>query len=274
MRKTRAVLLGTNAYPFLIRYWYELFTRFWENEVDKVYIAVSKPEHKSVWPYFRKLLHSHPKIEVFETGKMWPMSINEVAREIKEDLIWIPHDDTFVFKRGVLDRYFDIVEKTGKVITPLTQIYSEPAYVNDLLLRKYGGQLPINVPETGEVGFSFYCNMFFVTRELMNKTSMDFGELHVKEGEIFEPLSHSPLEKNVDSDTNFKFELELLFAGAEFIGIPKMEVAGVYNDPSPIASLQSMKENKQGPFSHYAGWVHLQTMAYHIYGLHHSHSFA
>lgn len=268
MRKTRAVLLGTNAYPFLIRYWYELFDKVWQDEVDMVYIAVSKPEHESAWGYTKKVLSSHPKIRLFETNTDWPKSINTVVREVKEDLLFVPHDDTFIFKKGVLDKYFKIVEKTGKVVTPITHIFTPQDLVRELMKVKYPNQVPFENDEyVTETGYSFYCNFFFVDMDLMRQTSMDFGEWHVNIGEYEPLLDWAPLTTNFGADTNFKLCLELLRAGAEFYAIPKCEIATIYNSPEPLETLKEMLEPVIGKFDRSNGWIHLQTMAYHIYGL-------
>lgn len=267
MRKTRAVLIGTNAYPFLMRYWYEIFTRKWQDEVDKVYIAISNPEHKSAWLNTRKLLQSHPKIEVVETNTNWPDSINAVAKTITEDLVLLAHDDTFIFKPGVLTKYFDMCEEENKVITPITPIFTPKDLVEELMQKKYPEQLPLRVEETGETGYSFYCNMCILPRELMAKTSIDFGEWHVLRGEYCDLLDWTPIVNDFKADTNFLFMLELLKAGAHFHAIPKMEIATIYNFPDPISELLRLKKEKIGPFGDDSGWIHLQTMAYHVYGL-------
>lgn len=264
---TRAVLIGTNAYPFMMRYWFELFMAYWQDEVDMVYIAISNAEHKSAWLNTRSLLMSHPKIRVVETEKSWPDSINTVAKDIKEDYIAVLHDDTFIFKKGVFNRYFEICEKENKVVTPITPIFTPKDLVEELLQKNFPEQLPLRVELTGEEGYSFYCNMFFLSRELLNKTSMDFGAWKVEKGHYSEHLDWTPIVKDFAADTNFLLELELLKAGAYFHAIPKMEIATVYNHSDPLEGLKKIEQEGEGPFDGETGWIHLQTMAYHIYGL-------
>jgi hypothetical protein len=267
MKKTRAVAMGTNAYPFLMRYWYEIFTQIWQDEVDRVYIIVSQPEHASTWGYTKSLLSSHPKIKLIETNGSWPASINFGTKQIQEDLVFICHDDTFIHKKGVLSKYFDIVEKENKVVTPITPIFAPQYTIEEILKYNFPKQLPIEVKETGEIGWSFYANMLFISRELLFKTSIDFGEYHRSIGQYCNLLNWTPLTQPWGADTNFLFELELLKAGAYFHGIPKYEIAHLYNLPEPVEAIKEMVEKKQGAFSDDAGWIHLQTLAYHIYGL-------
>lgn len=264
---SRAVLVGTNAYPFLLRFWYELFVKYWQDEVDVVYIAVSNPEHHSTWKYIRELLGSHPKIRVIHTGTNWPNSINQVAQTITEDSILVMHDDTLVFKSGVVDDYFKVVEAHGVVVTPITPIFTPKDLVEDLMKHAYPNQVPFTSGATTDTGYSFYCNFFFMPKALFDKTSKDFGAYTVDIGEYCPHLKWTPLVQRINSDTNFKLCLELLTQGATICPIPRMEIANVYNDPDPIQSLWTMQEAGTGPFNPDAGWIHLQSMAYHVHEL-------
>lgn len=269
MRKTRAAVVGTNAYPYLILYFYELFKQFWYDEVDKVYFAISSAEHKTVWPRVKNYLSQDPKVVVIETNKNWPDSLNEVARSVTEDLLFFPHDDTLIYKKGVVDGYFKIVEETGKVVTPLTGIYTPPDLTQELMKRQWPDQLPFTLEgsEPLETGYSFYCNMFFIDGALFRKTSMDFGIHRVEIGQRSELLDWTPLTTPLSSDTNFLLCLELLKLGVQFHIIPKYEIASLYNEPEPAKALAEGIKSEKGPYSKDAGWIHLQTMAYHIYGM-------
>jgi hypothetical protein len=96
---------------------------------------------------------------------------------------------------------------------------------------------------------------------------MDFGDYKLKVGQYDKLFDWSPVANDINADTNFKFTLELLFHGAHFQGIPKYEISHLYNDPNPLARLARMVEFGEGAFDPDAGWIHLQTMAYHIYGM-------
>lgn len=266
MRKTRGVIVGSNAYPFLIRYWFELFKKYWQDEVDIVYFAISNPEHQSSWEYTKKLLKSHPKIQVIETKMQWPYSINFVTEMVNTDTILCMHDDTLIYKSGVVDDYFKISEKRDIIVTPLTPIFRPPDLIQELMSKKFPNQVPFT-SETGEIGWSAYCNFFFMPKHYYDNTSKDFGEWHVKPGEYCKVLDWTPTSTGFDADTNFKLELELLEAGANFYGIKKNEITNINTFEDPVKELKRMRKNKEGVFDDNVGWLHLQTMAYHIYGL-------
>lgn len=267
MRKTRAALVGTNAFPFLMFYWVKLFRTYWQDEVDRVYMVVSTPSYLSVYPYIKKVLQIHPKIVVVTTNKKWPDSINSVAPTIPEDLLLILHDDTLIFQKGLVDYYFSIVEQTGKVATPIYPIYTNPTIIEELMLLRWPNQLPMKVFAGTDEGFSFYAFLLFVSKALFQKTRMDFGNWEVKMGERSDELNFTPRRYPLAADTNFKLGLDLLSAGAEFVGIPKYRFQHLYNEPDPMTAFRAMVNNKTDIFTKHVGWIHLQTIAYHINSL-------
>ena len=103
-------------------------------------------------------------------------------------------------------------------------------------------------------------------KELYEKTSRDFGAWTVDPGEYCRLLNWTPISTRFNSDTNFLLCLELLKAGAIFYGIPKSEIAYIISLDDPVSELKRMRREKEGVFSG-MGWIHLQTLAYHIYGL-------
>lgn len=263
---SRAVVVGSNAFPYLISYWFYLFTKYWQDEVDVVYFAISQAGHPKSWGYTKALLESHPKIKVVETGLAWPDSINKVTREVKEDLVLCLHDDVLIYKSGIIDKYFKIVEEKDVVVTPLTGIYTPSPLIQELMHVKFPNQVPF-VSEDGDKEYSFYCHFFFIKNELLKKTSIDFGEWHIKIGEYCPLLKWTPLSTPFGADTNFKLCLELLNAGAKFYGIPKKEITNILALGNSLNDLERMIINREGIFSPESEWLHLQTMAYHIYGL-------
>ena len=50
---SRAVLLPTPCDPFLIKYWLENFSRYYEDNIDKLYVHLNSPIEKEVIDYKR-----------------------------------------------------------------------------------------------------------------------------------------------------------------------------------------------------------------------------
>lgn len=262
---SRAVVLGTNAYPYLMAYWLHLFNTVWCEEVDKVYIAVSQPVHPSAWAFTRALLKTNEKIEVIKTNLNWPMSITKVLKQVKESHVMIPHDDLFIFEKGVVDKMFRVAEK-GKVVTPIHSNYTPPHLINELMQMKWSKQLPMVEEDTEATGYSFFCNFFFAPMSLMRQTSMDFGGYLVKQGEYSPLLDFTPLTQEIHADTNFKLGLELLDAGAEFYCPREIDFKRYLPiSMNPTRGLKALKKLNGGLYDQ--PYLHLQTFSYHLQGL-------
>lgn len=261
----RAVLVGTNAYPYLIVYWLHLAQKYWLDEVDQVYIAVSQPVHAKPWPWIEKYIATLPKVTLVNTNTNWPNSINQVAATIEADAVCLMHDDLLIFKRGVVDNYFKHVEKTGEVVTTMHAIYTPGQLVEELMVKKYSTQVPVVVDNSDY--FSYYLNFTFVPGKYFVGSSRDFGQYVVPVGEYSPLLDWTPAYKPFESDTNFKFNLELYAQGAHVHPIPKLEFTNYIHHPRGLQQFIDDFKNSEGLFAATLTYLHLQTMAYHIAGL-------
>ena len=102
----RAVLLGTGAFPPILRLWLEMFKK-WQDEVDVAYIAVDHWISLEVKDYIFKLVKQFNKVKLIDIKVKdptirWPNSYNIAFKESKEDSFLIMHDDTFVYKKGLV----------------------------------------------------------------------------------------------------------------------------------------------------------------------------
>lgn len=265
-RKSRAIIVGTNAYHYLMLYWLERFQTVWRDEVDRVYIAVSRPVHPTNWPKTKALLQSDKKITVIETNTDWPNSITAALGAVNEESVGIWHDDLFVMKKGVVDSLFSVVEGEGKVVTPIHDNFTPPDLVKELMQHKWGSQLPLVEEGTGREGYAFFCNFFFCPRELLRKTRQNFGTLEIKKGEQSELLNHLFLTTGVYADTNFLLGLELLEAGAKFY-CPREYDLQTYlpRGQNRLKTLKTLKNESSELFD--LPYLHFQTFSYHIEGL-------
>lgn len=196
MKKTRVVLLGTGAFPPILRLWLET-VKIWQNEVDKIYIAVD--EANKVSDELKKFCKKFPKIVIIEGCRGWPNSYNDAYEASKEDLFLIMHDDTLVYEKGLLDRYFRIAEK-GKVAVPMHQIYEPAHIVNAALLKKYGWDNP---------PYSFLLYFLFISRKNLKKTTINFNGIGWLKDEAIPLLGIESAPEGIAGDTGFLLGLEL-----------------------------------------------------------------
>ena len=132
---TRCVIISSSV-SVVAKYWMKNF-EIWQDKVDKVYFDNSGNI---------KVETDNPKITISRYGK-YPRNIERLIRESTEDLILIMHDDVFIYKPEILDKYFKLAEE--KVVSP-----------------KIG---PLGS------GFLFYPMFLFVSRENILKTNVDLS---------------------------------------------------------------------------------------------------
>jgi len=258
--------MGTNAHPFLMAYWLYLFNKYWQDEVDKVYICLSQPVYPRAWLYTKQLLSTNPKIVIIETNAPWPNSVEVGIGRSSEASLLINHDDLFVFKHGVVDDMFSIVENEGKVVTPIHGNYTPTFLVRELMQHKWGDRLPFVAPN-GTTEYSFYCNFLFAPSNLVKKSGYFLGEYKVAIGDKSDILDWQFLSTELHADTNFLFGLQLLEAGAQFRVIPDYDFkAYMPLNADVVSTLKEQHETNTGAFADLP-WLHFQTFSYHIGGL-------
>lgn len=241
MRKTRAVLMGTGGWPFIIDYWLETL-KLWESAVDKVYIAIEHFKEPSVSEHIKERTKNDPKIVVFNDARGWPDSYTDAFNISKEDLFLVMHDDTYIKNPEIVDKYFELAEQ-GKVVTPLHEIYNPKEIVEDMLKTKYPGIFPLKSnPQEGDMGglegYSFLLYLLFISRENLEKTTVDFNGWQ---------------ENKMGADTGFKLELDLLDKGIEIYAIPRYSTAVLPFMDNPFGELAKWDFNK-------IPYIHLQNI--------------
>lgn len=206
---SRAVLLGTGAFPPILRLWLETY-RKWQNEVDKLYIAVDNWNIPEARGYFLNLIKEFPNAVILENTRGWPDSYADAYKQSKEDNFLIMHDDTFVYKKGIVDNYFKIAEQ-GEVVTQKHEIYSPVDIVNAVLGKKYNWNSP---------PYSFLLYFLFISRQNLEKTSLNFNGIGWKKGDDIPLLGIENATDGIAGDTGFLLGLELFEKQVPFHWIP------------------------------------------------------
>src|SRR3990167_1879978 len=251
MRQTRAAIVGTGGFPLVLRLFLETF-KVWQDEVDVLYVVVDNWYDESVKNYTYNLVKQFPKVKLIDIklehpGVGWPNSYNVALDAGEEQTLLILHDDTFIYKKGVVDKYFKLAEE-GKVVTPMHGIYEPKDLVDKAILKKYGWTNP---------PFSFLLYFLFISRENLEKTSQDFNGVGWNIGDDIPLLDIKNSPTTIGGDTGFLLGLELFEKDVPIYPIPRSETAGLnYEEGDIIPILTQWMENKENIFEE--GWVHLQ----------------
>lgn len=221
MRKTRAVLLPTTGWPFLVRLWLENF-KSWEDKVDKVYLVIpesTKPEFLAYLKAQITKMQFIDKVVIVETNASWTDSYTEAYKASKEDLFVIMHDDTYINNPEMIDEYFDMAE-AGVVVTPMWDSLGPKEEAEAWLKEKYPGVFPI-----GPYGdaYMFVLVLIFISRINLEKTRIDFNGFKNEQG--------------IGFDAGGKLMLDLLDNGVKIHPLPRYHSQSV----------------ERGDYFHYSG---------------------
>ena len=240
----RMAVMGSCSIPFHLRYWRELLPN-WLDEVDEIVISLQQMPKKHR-EYVNKMLSQVKKVRVIPYPKNpWPQCMSDDIHDSKAEIVLILHDDTFILKRGVIDRFFTLAEE-GKVVTPTHGIYSPADYVNRTLREMYGNYL------TQFNEYSFLLYFLFMPKSIFMKTSGYLGGKGWKKGEFVDLLGRT-IEENVSGDTGFQLGLDLFAHHVPFHIIPRQTTAHLQFEKDPLKAFKEI--------SFPDGWVHFQNMA-------------
>lgn len=240
----RAIFLGSSAFPPIIRLWLET-AKIWQDEVDKIYIAVDYPN--KIDDDTRKLCKEFPKIVLLENTTKWPGSYNDAYKASREDTFLIMHDDTLVYRKGVLDKYFKLAEE-GKVAVPTHQIYEPASVINEYLIKRYGFKIE-------DAPFSFLLYFLFISRENLEKTTMDFNGKGWNIGDDISLLGVTNSPTTVGGDTGFLLSLELFENKVPFYNIKRSDTAILSYAEDSLEALKKWRDNNEEIFKE--GWLHI-----------------
>ena len=190
---SRAVVVSTTS-DLLYNYWKKI-NQPWLDKIDRLYCVKSGAD------------------------SIYPKNVEKVLKDLTEDSVLITHDDVFVYNPVLIDNYFTIAEQ-GRVVTPLHKNYSPPDEVERVMKEQYGQIV------------SFYPYFLFLSKEILNKTSIDL------QGHGF--MDFHGLQ--IGADQGFKLAWELLKLKVDF------ELLETRN------SLEYLPENPD--------WVHAQGLSY------------
>lgn len=243
---TRAVFLSAGGDPFIGLFTHYLFKKYWYEEADKFYVCLNNHSGvpKEVIKEYITNLVDDPKVELIyhPRGIGNGMPITEMTKIATEDLVMLLEDDGFIFTPSKVNEYFSMIEKdlTDAVGSPRFSCAEEIAQVS---AKKYG----LNYEGLGDKGPNFWPNFFFMKRNDLLKTDLNFGSIQFKEGDYCKELDHT-FAGVAHGDTFVWACIQLRALGLRFSECPQFHA-----DPDEIRNKEHGEINWAGgkPF-----WLH------------------
>lgn len=190
---TRAALLPTPGDPFLCLFWFEMFEKYWQNEVDKLYIFINSGLEPSVVSFLKKRFGSNSKVRVFHRDFMTQhgIALAHLLIDCQEELVMLIEDDGIIFKNGAVKEQFDRIENGVVDVVGCHRTSATPG-ISIKTVERFN--LPTSEP-------FLWPNFMFAKRKDLMKTDLHFQNKGFRSGEYCEILDWIP-EQDEAMDTN------------------------------------------------------------------------
>jgi len=168
---SRAAFLPSPGDPFVLLHCVHYFKTVWQDEVDMLYIHINTNIEQAVVVELMELL-KHPKIKVSYADHTigHGEAINKMLLQCDEENVLLIEDDFIIFKKGVVDTYFDILESTSISLVGSPRLSCDRKLA-DKLCEEFG----LNIFQDGDAGPNFWPCMFFISTDLLRETDRNFG---------------------------------------------------------------------------------------------------
>lgn len=221
---SRGALLSCCGDPFILLLGIKLWQERWYGEIDNIYINYNNHcgiPNNVVSECFSRLI-GDKKIHLI----YHPSGIGNGPPQVenlmiaKEENILLLEDDFYIFKSGIVDKYFKKIE-SGE-----TDLLGSPRYsygeVADASKKKYN----LDYSGEGDKGFGWWPTGFYCKKSDLLKTDLNFGSKKYGKGEYFKELDHT-FSEDCYTDTFTWASIQLRYMGLRSIDIPQYH-ASVY----------------------------------------------
>jgi len=217
----RVVLLPTMNQTHVNGMWLQLYER-WQNEVDKLYVHVNDKSHGVALRYMIK---------------KWVRPT---------DNLLLIENDGIVFKPGIVDKYFTMIEKGEAQLIGSPRMSCHPEIAE--AAKKVWS---LDYEGLGDKGPNFWPNMFFINAKHLFDTDMHFEAKGWSDGEHIKELNHTIKGEPQMGDTLVWTSIQLRHKGLKIHEIPQYHAS-----PYDIEN----SENKEGIFDGKCPYFHFGSL--------------
>lgn len=206
-----------NTYPE-IGMWMRFYER-WQNEIDELRVSFDLPHGES---------------------------LTKMVNETKAEYLLFCEMDGIIFKKGVVDYYFKLLESDQYDIIGSPRMSCTPL-VAEIAQKRFN----LNYEGEGDKGPHFWPNFFFVKKSTLLKTDLNFMNKAWFPGEV---LEGQQVTEECSSDTMGWMSLQL----REIVPANRiLEVPQYHTAPWDMVDYQ----NKRGIFDGVAPWIHIGSIS-------------
>lgn len=236
MNRSRAAFLPSGGDPFSLFYTLKYYKEFWCDEVDQLYIHISSAIEPEVIDLITKTLKDFPKITLLITNRelQHGENLNKILDICKEDYILFIEDDSIIFKHGIVDKYFKLLEENIVDV-----IGSERTSCHPWITETISREMKLDFSGYGDHGPAYWPCFFWIKKSDLLKTDRDFNTHFFKQGST---LCSVGVPEDMVGDTFVWASLQLRWMGLRIINIPQYHCGP--DDPANRLARRSIFDNK------------------------------
>lgn len=216
MRGTRAAFLPSTGDPFILLHCIKYFEEVWQDEVDKLYVAICTSVDRSTIFNIFDIIKKNPKISVIYVDHQLPHGdvIDVILSQCSEEYVMLIEDDAIIYDTGIVNRYFMQLE-SGEFDVIGSERSSCTPNIIELAARRWG----CNFSGAGDLGPGYWPCYLWTKTEYLRATDRIFRNHGFNAGEeIFPGIA---FKEEARGDTFMWTSLQLREKGLKILNVPQ-----------------------------------------------------
>jgi hypothetical protein len=206
-----ALMVAFVCDPYLAIFQEKLYHRFYKDEVSEVLVNVNG-KNDQIKDWIADLWRSQEKVTFVDSQRMMRQgtAFNYLYPHIKDaDVVMTMDSDNFIYSKGVVNRFVDIIESEQYGIIGSVGSHAYPSEVADYIVKRHG-TVRINP------------FMSFWDKHLLDKLpEVDWTSFAYKSGDIYPPVGLIPADGYME--VMAKLTLDVLNLPSKFLKIEPAE---------------------------------------------------
>lgn len=164
----RSVFMSSSGDPFVLlnamRYY-----PIWKDEIDELWICLNSTMEREVMADLLLRLPKEVKIVYINKQIGYGKPLNLLLELSPEGNVLLLEDDTIIFKKGIVDKYFKLLESDKYDLIGSPRMSCPPDVAKKLQI-----EFNLNYEGRGDKGCMFFPCFFWIKKELLFKTDRNF----------------------------------------------------------------------------------------------------
>jgi hypothetical protein len=163
----KSAFMTSSGDPYVLRHALSFYDKVWRDEVDELWVAINSTMERDVMATLIRDIPKEIKIVYLNRRLGYGRPLNLLLDLSPEGNVLILEDDSIIFKRGVVTKYFDLLNAYDLIGSPRMSCSKEVAV-------KLAKEFDLNYEGWGDRGPNFWPCFLWVKKKLLLKTDRNF----------------------------------------------------------------------------------------------------